>query len=47
MNAGPDDPSNGVGACVSCGLCVDGRRDILFSTSHVEVAVGRPVRYRR
>lgn len=27
---------DGVGACVACGLCVRGRRDILFSTSHVE-----------
>jgi len=25
---------SGVGACVSCGLCVSGRRDVLFSTSH-------------
>lgn len=28
--------AKGVGACVTCKLCPDGRRDILFSTSHRE-----------
>lgn len=28
--------AGGVGACVSCRLCPDGKRDVLFSTSHRE-----------
>lgn len=31
--------SNGRGACVDCRLCVDGRKDVLFATSHREVKV--------
>jgi hypothetical protein len=27
---------NGMGACVTCGICPQARRDIYFSTSHVE-----------
>jgi hypothetical protein len=41
--------SDGVGACVTCRLCPDDRRDILFSTSHVEsvaIPVAAPVRVR-
>jgi hypothetical protein len=29
---------NGRGACVECRLCPDGRRDVIFSTSHLEDA---------
>lgn len=39
--------ANGRGACITCGICPDGRRDILFSTSHLEVrtvAVAAPRR---
>lgn len=32
----PLNNADGVGACVTCGLCVRGNRDILFSTSHLE-----------
>lgn len=28
--------AGGVGACVSCRLCPDGKRDVLFSTTHRE-----------
>jgi hypothetical protein len=28
--------TDGVGACVPCQLCIVGKRDVLFSTSHVE-----------
>lgn len=39
LNAG------GVGACVTCEICVDGRRDILFASSHREdVMVAGPRR---
>lgn len=42
---GPDkkEPGNGIGACVTCRLCPDSRRDILFSTSHKEDIRNQPV----
>lgn len=38
--------SNGRGACVECRLCPDGRRDVMFSTSHREDATIVPVTLR-
>lgn len=35
--------ADGRGACVECRLCIDGRRDVIFSTSHREQQ-GVPVR---
>lgn len=34
----------GRGACVDCALCVDGRRDVLFSTSHRENSLENQIR---
>jgi hypothetical protein len=35
---------DGVGACVSCALCPEGRKDVIFSTSHKEDAAAPVVR---
>lgn len=35
---------DGVGACVSCRLCPDGRKDVIFSTSHKDDVSAAPVR---